>query len=82
MKPVKLVEAAGATFAPGKNERCIYSHNSYKARETRLMTGGPIDATATPCKPLGIFIPGGRLDLVHDRLQAVGSSWGEDFGGL
>jgi hypothetical protein len=30
MKPVKLIGAGDATFAPGKAERRIYSHNSYK----------------------------------------------------
>jgi hypothetical protein len=34
MKPVKLIGAVGATFAPGKDERGIYSHNSYKTGET------------------------------------------------
>jgi hypothetical protein len=66
MKPVKLIGADGATFAPGKDERRICSHNSYKTRER------PTDTTETPSKPFGILLPGGRLDHVHDRLQAVG----------
>jgi hypothetical protein len=30
MKPVKLICVGGATFAPSKDERRVYSHNSYK----------------------------------------------------
>jgi hypothetical protein len=32
VKPVKLIEAGGATSAPGKDKRLIYIHNSYKIR--------------------------------------------------
>jgi hypothetical protein len=33
MKPVKLTGAGGSTFAPGKDERRVYSHNSYRTGE-------------------------------------------------
>jgi hypothetical protein len=33
MKPVKLIGVGGATFAPGKGDRRIQSHNSYKTGE-------------------------------------------------
>jgi hypothetical protein len=32
MKPVKLIGVGGATFAAGKGERRVYSHNGYKTR--------------------------------------------------
>lgn len=66
MKPVKLIGAGSATFAPGKDECRVYNHNSYTTRER------PTDTTETPSKPFGILLPSGGLDHVHDRLQVVG----------